>query len=87
MLFICVEMVGLIAGICTTIAFLPQIIKILKTRHVKDISLWMYVIMTSGIFLWMVYGILLGRVPIILANGISFVLCLTVVITKIRYRE
>jgi len=83
--YICIELVGLIAGICTTVAFLPQIIKILKTKHVKDISLGMYVIMTSGIFLWMVYGILLGRIPIIFANGISFVLCFMVIVAKIRY--
>ncbi len=83
--YICIELVGLIAGICTTVAFLPQIIKIFKTKHVKDISLGMYVIMTSGIFLWMVYGILLGRIPIIFANGISFVLCFMVIVAKIRY--
>jgi len=83
--YVCVELVGLIAGICTTVAFLPQIIKILKTKHVKDISLGMYIIMTSGIFLWMVYGILLGRIPIIFANGISFVLCFMVILAKIRY--
>ncbi|MBL7072673.1 MAG: SemiSWEET transporter [Candidatus Omnitrophica bacterium] len=86
MLFICIEMVGLIAGVCTTVAFVPQIFKILKSKHARDISLGMYVILTTGIFLWMVYGILLGRIPIVLANGISFVLCLTVVITKIRYK-
>lgn len=86
MLFICIELVGLIAGICTTVAFVPQIMKILKTKHARDVSLGMYVILTTGIFLWLVYGILLGKIPIMLANGISFVLCLIVVITKLRYK-
>jgi len=87
MSYVCIELVGLVAGICTTISFVPQIIKILKTKHVRDISLVMYVILTSGIFLWLVYGILLRRIPIILANGISFVLCFSVIVTKIKYRD
>ena len=84
---LCLELIGLVAGICTTISFVPQIIKIRKSKHARDISLGMYSILTTGIFLWLMYGILLGKISIILANGISFVLCLIVVITKLRYNR
>lgn len=80
-----IGVIGIIAGICTTISFIPQIIKILKTRHARDISLYMYMVLTTGIFLWLIYGILLKRFPIILANSISFALCVFIIISKIRY--
>ncbi len=78
---------GLIAGTCTTASFVPQIVKILKTGHTRDISLYMYIVLTTGIFLWLVYGIFLGRFSIILANSMSLVLCAFVLAMKIRNRR
>ena len=80
-----IGIIGIIAGICTTISFIPQIIKILKTRHVRDISLYMFVILTAGIFLWLVYGIFLRQFPIILANSVSLILCLFILAAKVMY--
>ena len=77
--------IGLIAGACTTISFLPQVIKIFRTRETKDISMIMYLILATGIFLWTIYGILIESLPVILANGISFVLASIVLILKIKY--
>jgi len=80
-----VEIVGFAAGIMTTLAFLPQVIKIWKTRSTKDISLGMFITFTTGIFLWLVYGILINSTPIILANTVTFILSLTILVFKIRY--
>lgn len=82
-----IGIIGIIAGACTTMSFVPQIIKIIKTKHVRDISLMMYTVLTTGVFLWLIYGIFLDEFPIILANGVAFCLCLSVVIMKLVYRE
>ena len=81
-----IGIIGMIAGACTTVSFVPQIIKIFRTKHVRDISLMMYVVLTTGIFLWLVYGLLIEEFPIILANGVAFVLCLSVIIMKLAYK-
>jgi len=77
--------IGLVAAALTTVSFLPQVIKILKTKHTKDISLLMYVSFITGIILWLVYGISLKELPIIIGNGITFILAVIVLILKIRY--
>lgn len=78
-----IGIIGILAGICTTVSFVPQILKIFKTRHVRDLSLSMYAILTFGIFLWFVYGIFIKEWPIIITNVVSFSLCLTIVIMKL----
>jgi MtN3 and saliva related transmembrane protein len=78
-----ITIIGLLAATCTTIAFLPQVIKTVKTKETKDISLLMYIILTTGILLWVVYGLLTMDLPIILANSITFVLALIVLMLKI----
>jgi MtN3 and saliva related transmembrane protein len=65
--------IGLLAAICTTISFLPQAVRIIKTKHTKDISLAMYSIFTTGIFLWLVYGILMNDLPLIISNAITVI--------------
>jgi len=80
-----VEIVGFAAGILTTIAFLSQVIKIWKTKSTKDISLGMFIAFTTGIFLWLIYGILINSPPIILANIVTFILSLTILVFKVRY--
>lgn len=77
---------GLIAGALTTVAFIPQVVKIWKSKHTLDISLGMFSIFSAGVFLWLLYGIQLGAVPIILANGITLVLSLTILVFKLRYK-
>ena len=78
-------LIGLVAAICTTSSFLPQVIKTLKSKKTEDISLLMYAILTMGLFLWLVYGFILSDVPLILANGISFSLAMSVLILKIKH--
>ena len=76
---------GYLAATCTTLAFIPQVIRTIKTHSTKDISLAMYLIFSFGILFWFIYGILLDQLPIILANGITFVLAVIVLIQKIRH--
>jgi len=78
-------LIGLIAAICTTSSFLPQVIKILRSKRTKDVSLLMYAILTTGLFLWLVYGFILRDFPLILANTISLALSLCVLLLKIRH--
>lgn len=78
-------LIGLIAAICTTSSFLPQVIKILRSKRTKDVSLLMYAILTTGLFLWLVYGFILKDFPLILANSISLTLSLCVLLLKIKH--
>jgi len=77
--------IGLVAATLTTISFLPQVIKVFKTRHTKDLSFATFFVFSVSLFLWFVYGILIGELPIILANGITFLLTLSIIIMKIKY--
>lgn len=72
------ELLGLIAGTLTTLAFLPQVIKIWKSRSAHDISLGMFLLFSAGVALWLVYGIRLGAVPIIAANAVTLALSLAI---------
>ena len=81
-----ITIIGFLAAICTTSAFLPQAIKIIKTRKTSDISLLMYSVMGIGIFLWLLYGIFLNEMPIIMANSISIILVGCILILKIKYK-
>ena len=73
------------AATLTTCSFIPQVLRVWRTRHTKDISLLMYTLFTIGVALWLVYGILLASWPIILANGITLLLAGTVLILKLRF--
>ena len=76
---------GLTAGFCTTIAFIPQVLKTWRTRSAKDLSLAMFVIYLMGILLWLLYGVLLGDIAIMLANAATSVLAASVLYFKLRY--
>lgn len=80
-----ITVIGFIAAACTTIAFLPQVIKACRTKETRDISLLMYIVLITGISLWVLYGALIGDYPIFIANGITLILALTILISKIRY--
>jgi len=81
-----IKIIGYIAAILTTSAFIPQAVKTIKTKHTKDLSLTMYIALTLGILLWLIYGIFLKDLPIILANGITFCFTLIILILKIRHK-
>ncbi len=79
------DLIGSLAATLTTTAFIPQAWKIWRTRHTKDISLGMYIAFTCGVALWLLYGILLGSWPIIIANSITVCLAGAVLAMKIRF--
>ncbi|MBS3126867.1 SemiSWEET transporter [Candidatus Woesearchaeota archaeon] len=77
--------IGLVAATGTTLSFLPQAMRIIKTKHTKDLSLAMYLIFTTGVFLWLIYGILIKDLPVIIANAITLLFTSTILIFKIKY--
>ncbi len=79
-----VTLLGLTAAFLTTLAFVPQAVKIIRTRHTKDLSLWMYVLLNIGLILWLAYGFILRDPALILANSITFILTFIILILKIK---
>lgn len=79
-------LIGLVAACSTTAAFIPQVAHIIKTRSVEGISLGMYTIFTLGVALWLVYGIIIGDLPMLLANLVTLVLSGTVLTLTISSR-
>ena len=78
-------LLGLAAATLTTMAFVPQFTKIWKTKSAKDVSLGMFVVFCTGVALWLAYGILLGELPIIIANAITLVLGLGILGMKLKF--
>lgn len=81
------EFVGLAAGTLTTLSFLPQVIRVFKTRTAKDISLGMYLIFCTGVCLWLAYGLLIDSWSILIANSMTIVLSGIVLVMKIRLKD
>ncbi len=81
-----IDTLGLVAGTFTTIAFVPQIARIVKVRHADDLSWWTFGTFAFGVALWLAYGLRLEAVPIIVANVVTLVLALVILILKWRYR-
>lgn len=79
-----INSIGFLAAIFTTIAFVPQAYQVYKTRKTQDLSLGMFLLFTLGVFLWLIYGILLGAFPIIVANLITFLLALYILTMKVK---
>jgi MtN3 and saliva related transmembrane protein len=80
------ELIGYLAAALTTVAFIPQVLHTWRLRSGRGISLGMYSVFTSGVALWLVYGILLEAWPIIVANVITLTLALAILAMTIRYR-
>lgn len=81
------DILGLVAGICTTVAVIPQIKKAWKTKKVEDVSPGMFTILIIGVFLWVVYGITQNDLPIIATNGVSLGLNGVMLYLMLRYRK
>lgn len=78
------DWIGYAAGALATAAFLPQVIKTIRSRRTEDISLGMYLMFCSGVLLWLVYGLLLGALPIIVSNAVTLTLAGTVLFLKLK---
>ena len=80
-----ISMIGSVAGISTTGAFLPQVIRTWRTRSTRDISLGMFLLTTFGLVLWLVYGLEMDDWPLIVADAGSLLLAVTILGLKLRY--
>lgn len=78
---------GLVAGTLTSIAAIPQLVKTLRTRHARDISVWQPLLLAIGIALWLVYGMLIHDLPLVLANIVPLICNIMLTILKLRYRN
>jgi MtN3 and saliva related transmembrane protein len=76
---------GTVAAILTTVSFVPQALRIVRTRDTHSLSLPMYLVFTAGVGFWLGYGLVLGSWPMIVANAITFVLAATILALKLRY--
>lgn len=81
-----VTIIGLIAGSFTTISFFPQVIRVFKTRSTRDISLWMFLLFTIGVLLWLIYGIYLKLWPVILSNLLTLISAIIILGFKLKYK-
>lgn len=79
------EIVGFVAAGLTTVSFVPQAWHTFRTKDVSGISLSMYTCFTLGIFLWLIYGLLLGAWPIVVANSVTLALASAILFMKLRY--
>jgi MtN3 and saliva related transmembrane protein len=80
-----INLIGSVAACCTTISFVPQLIRVWKRKSARDISLIMFSVFSAGVFLWMVYGLLIHSVPVLLANAVTLALSLAILVLKLRY--
>jgi MtN3 and saliva related transmembrane protein len=77
---------GLVAGTLTTLSFLPQLLKAWQSRSTHDISFGMLALFSAGLVLWIVYGLIVGDVPVIMANSVTLVFVGLILVLKLRYR-
>ena len=82
-----VETIGAIAAVITTLGWLPQVAKVFQSRRAEDISLFANLAIGAGVFLWFIYSLMLGSWPIMLANGITFVLIAALLALKLYFER
>jgi MtN3 and saliva related transmembrane protein len=77
--------IGTVAGTLTTAAYLPQVVKVWRSRSAGDISLQMYILMVTGASLWVGYGLMLMQWPVIISNAVSLLFTAVILAFKLRY--
>ena len=80
-----ITFLGFVAGTLTTVAFLPQLVKVWKSRSTKDISLLMYLVICTGLLLWLIFGLCIGSLPVIAANAVTLLIATVILILKIKF--
>lgn len=78
--------IGMMAAFFSTASFLPQALRVIRTRQTGDLSLVMYLVLNTGVVLWLIYGIYLKDLPMIVANAVTIVFTATILFMKLRYR-
>ena len=77
--------IGLVAGVLTTLAFVPQVIRVWRTRSARDLSLASFAIFTAGVALWLLYGVAIDALPVIVANAVTLVLAAAILVMKLAF--
>lgn len=80
-----IDFIGYVAATCTTLSFLPQLVRVLRLRSAREISLGMFLIFSVGTALWLTYGLLAHSKPVIAANAVTFVLAISILVLKLRF--
>jgi MtN3 and saliva related transmembrane protein len=80
-----ITFLGILAACLTTFSSLPQLIKSFKTKHTEDLSLGMYILSSTGVLLWLIYGLTIKDTPLIFANSVGFVIISSILILKLKY--
>lgn len=80
-----VNAIGLLAAVCTTVSFVPQLIRVWRLRSAREISLTMFLVYSIGVLLWLLYGIFIRSLPVILANVFALVLSLAILFLKLKF--
>lgn len=80
-----ITIVGIVAGTLTTTSFLPQVVKAYRSKHTKDVSLFMFILLFIGLCLWLIYGFMRADLPIILANIVSLVFVSAMLLLKAKH--
>lgn len=81
------EVLGYIAGSLTTLAFVPQVIQIYKSKSAKDVSLAMFLLFTIGVIMWLTYGLMTKSLPVVAANSVTLLLSIVILFFKYKYRD
>ncbi len=80
-----VEDLGFVAAFCTTAAFVPQLVRVVRLRSARDLSLPTFLLFSVGVLLWLVYGLYTGSKPVIASNVVTLVLSVSILALKLRY--
>jgi len=80
-----IDFIGYVAATCTTLSFLPQLIRVLRLRSAREISLGMFLIFSVGTALWLIYGVFVHSKPVMVANAVTFVLAMSILVMKLRF--
>jgi MtN3 and saliva related transmembrane protein len=81
------QVIGIAAGICTSTSLIPQVVKTIKEKKAEDISLIVFLVLGTGVILWIVYGIKRNDIPIIATNAFSLLVNITMIILGIKYKK
>jgi MtN3 and saliva related transmembrane protein len=79
------NMIGFLAALLSALSMAPQVVKVHRTKKTEDLSLWAFTALTGGLFMWLIYGILIQSLPVIIGNTVGCLFSLYIVIMKIRY--
>ena len=82
-----IEIIGFLAAILTTFAYLPQVYKIWRTKNTESVSLTMYLVMFLGVFLWLIYSLFIKSFPLIVANTLTLLIILIILYFKINSKN